>query len=1771
MANLLSTAPYQLSTSTGRLLRAGALLLFLQLSLIHAAAQTYYSTTTSPTDGTTPNGLAPGTPAGSFPLSGFDNINPFSGSLNFSLPLLRIGGRGASGYTMTLPIEQRWRVEFFQAHCDDASNGGGDNCGTFQPVWSTYADYNWWTALKPGYGPGVIIGRRIGVGRNECPYVSPANYAYTLSRLTFIAPDGTETELRDQLHQGEAQPVSNVCLFNPGASRGTVFVSADGSAMTFISDSVIYDDLYADDAESLSNIYPSGYLLLRDGTRYRFDGGQVTWIRDRNGNRNSFTYGASGVSTITDSLNRQVQIEYNVNDVSPYGLCDRITYKGFGGGTRMIRVSKTSLENALRAGFSIQTDYQLFPETYGPYMVPALAGPFNPQVTSAVWLPDGRSYRLLYNSYGELARVELPTGGAFEYDWSGGSVNWPDSGVIAGRSQGAQIYRRVIERRVYQDRLDNSSLETKMTVSRITGAGEVIITDPTIVDVIQSKPDNQAIDFTRHYYYGNPTNDLFTNPGGAFLYNPWQEGKEYKTEALTSDGASVLRRVENNWQQGCPVSSWSNNIENNPRISDTLTTLVDTNQVTKRTFSYDCYNNQTDVYEHGFGAGAPGPLIRRTYMPYLTTNGNQGDVDYAADLNIHIRNLPIQNIVYDASGNVSSQTDFIYDDYGVFPLVDCPGIVQHDGGFHTGYGARGNLTGMILRNPGGSPSEIKLNDQYDIAGNLVKAVNGRGFATVFDFSDRFGLPGNDARSNSGAPELAGGFSYAFPTKVTNALDQTTYTQFDYYLGRAVTAEDANGVVSSVAYNDVLDRPTQGIQARYKVGVGVPAERRQMTVTYDDTNRVITTASDLNTFNDGALTAKSYYDELGRTWRSAAREAATWTITDTRFDPLGRVSQVSNPYRSADPGSASPPSDLWTKTNYDALGRAIRLTTPDDAHVDTAYSGNQVTVTDQAGKGRLSETDALGRLIRVTEDPGNLNYDTFYFYDALGNLLQVTQGSQSRTFAYDSLSRLISAANPESGTTTYAYDQNGNLIEKKDPRGVRRTLTYDALNRVRSKVYAGLNPEGAAAADATPPVNYFYDDYSTLPSGAPSWPGTPSKGRLIGVTYGTGSEGTYYKYNALGRVATNHQRQGTSNYATAYLYNLAGAVTREERLFGSNVRRRNSMSYDAAGRLALMRTGYYSGASFVQSDLVSNISYTPFGALQSETYGNGLIHSMGYNERLQPTEIRLGTTSNPESVFRMNYIFGTANNVNGQDPEITAVHNNGNIARVKYFISGALQYAQTFQYDPLNRLRYAVEHSNGVYNDGARAWYQTFDYDRYGNCGMNVENTSDNVDAANSALKLADFSAADNRITRAGHLYDAAGNLIAEPGKSYTYDAENRIVTATVAGGATSQYIYDGNGRRVKKAVGGVATRYEYGKDGELNTEWNDADTNRVALKDYFYAGGSLATTKTGTSGEYEYATADHLGSPRAWTGKDGNLVAGGRHDYSPFGEELSAGVGIRSASLGYGDDSVRQKFTSKERDSETGLDYFLARYYSSAQGRFISPDEFTGGPDALFSFADAASANPTFYADLTNPQSLNKYQYTYNNPLSYTDSDGHCPECPVYYVMNKIQEVDRKITQLKTDFVDYGKGLAKSAANAVIDIGNIGNMSMDDAGHLHGKYERYEPSNEVQAMGMNSGDKLMILSIGLGKPAPVNVAMAEGEGAAVVAPKVPGYVVSPDGTAFPVPKGAQGPVPVVNEAGKTTGVAFTGGKGGANGQGCGSFRTTAIPQKTEDFAEFSNC
>src|SRR5437868_5078589 len=312
------------------------------------------------TDGSTPLALQPGAPAGSYALSQLDNINPYNGSLNFRLPLLNINGRGSAGYTMTLPLEQKWRINVIPTYFIVYDDGGNGPLPDPQVTYHYFPSANWWAGIKPGYGPAVMQGRVAQFDAQVCPD-STMRAGATLTRLTFTAPDGTEFELRDK--QTDGAPAGVGICDATGLNRGRIFVTADGSAATFISDTSISDYIWIPNAGN-DLFYPSGYLLLRDGTRYRIDSGLVTWLRDRNGNKMTFTYDSFGRMTLAkDSLNRQVTVTYSTSNV----LYDEIVYKGFGGASRNVRINYAYLGDAgsLRLGYSLQTYRQLFPDVNG--------------------------------------------------------------------------------------------------------------------------------------------------------------------------------------------------------------------------------------------------------------------------------------------------------------------------------------------------------------------------------------------------------------------------------------------------------------------------------------------------------------------------------------------------------------------------------------------------------------------------------------------------------------------------------------------------------------------------------------------------------------------------------------------------------------------------------------------------------------------------------------------------------------------------------------------------------------------------------------------------------------------------------------------------------------------------------------------------------------------------------------------------------------------------------------------------------------------------------------------------------------------------------------------------------------------------------------------------------------------------------------------------------------------------------------------------------------
>jgi RHS repeat-associated protein len=1436
------------------------------------------------TDGTTPLGLTPGSPGGSYALSDFDVVNLYNGSLNFRLPLYQIAGRGGASYAITLQVQKKWTVR-----------------REFEPGvgYFYYADGSWWS--ENGVGWILDAGRMdLRTGYREQPTGFPVE---GLTRVTFTAPDGTEYEFRDQLTNGQPKaPVSG------GFNRGTVFVTADGTTATFISDWNIHETAYG-----LEPPFPDGYVKLKDGTQFRVDDGAITWMRDRNGNKVSFGYDAfRRVTSVTDSLQRLVTISYPGTTT---GFM-QISFKGYGGASRTIKIGQTNLANALRSGYTMLTGAQLFPELTSTWGIDSL-------VLNYVELPDGRSFQLRYNPYAELARVVLPTGGAVEYDYLAGLTNGAASGVFSHSFPPTEkyIYRRISERRVYPDGGSGSGYESRMTYSR----PETTTTNLGYVITEQRNASGTLLTKTQHYFHGSPRASFLQRPTH---YPAWKDGREYKTEIFDTNGTTVLRRVEHSFAQRAAVTWWGGTSDaapaNDPRVVETTMTIepAGANLVSKQTFGYDDavpFNNRNNVKEYNFGAGSAGSLAREARTTFVTSSSY-------TDNAVHLRGLPSQFSIHDSGGAERARVVYEYDNYTPdsthAALTNRSNISGFDSTFNTSYTTRGNVTKttkylLVSGSPTGS---IATYAQFDIAGNVVKSIDGRGYATELFYSDCFGAPNGEAQTSTDPTELGSiTKTFAYATQVKNALSQWAYAQFDYFLGRPVDAKDSNGILASGYYDDLLDRPTQ-----VKRAVGSAAESHSA-FNYDDTNRLITTTSDLNTNNDGLLISKLLYDQMGRTIEARQYEGGgNYIAVKTQYDVLGRAYKTSNPFR---PWQSE--SELWTTSAFDALGRIVTVTTPDSAVVTSSYTGNSATITDQAGKSRKSVTDALGRLVTIYEAPGGVNYETSYAYDVLDNLTTVTQGVQTRTFVYDSFKRLTSASNPENGTVSYTYDNNGNMLTRVDARSVTTTTTYDSLNRPTSRSYNDT-PQ-------TPTVNYFYDAQS-LPSGAPSFSRGYSTGQLVAVTYGGGSEGTYRGYDQMGRVVRQYQRTDSVNYLVEATYYANGSVDdlTYPALPGAGDRRVVSYTNDSAGRLASLSSA---ATSYAPAASISSIAYTSHNGLKTETYGNGLIHSINYNNRLQPTEIKLGASGSPASVVGLTYGYGT-----------TA--NNGNVLSLGYS-GGGLSYTQSFGYDTLNRLTTSQE------TNGGTNWSQTNGYDRYGNRWIDLG-------GGNQSLY---FTASSNRIT--GASYDNAGNLLNDGIHTYAYNGENKIRTID----SQSAYVYNGDGQRVRKLLGGNL-RFVYGIGGELIAEFDG--TSGALKKEYVYGASGLAATIEPTavnSNGTRYATPDHLGSPRVITNSSASVVS--RHDYMPFGEELGVGVGGRTAGMGFGvADGVRQKFTSYERDTESTFDYAGARYYSATQGRFASVDPL---------MASASTANP---------QTFNRYTYVSNSPLTQIDPTGMFGICP---------------------------------------------------------------------------------------------------------------------------------------------------------------------------------
>jgi RHS repeat-associated protein len=1092
--------------------------------------------------------------------------------------------------------------------------------------------------------------------------------------------------------------------------------------------------------------------------------------------------------------------------------------------------------------------------------------PLLPAVASNDIPPVWNSYAFGYaddadGGYGEVDSVRTPTGALFQYRYLyEGGVQ--DALTIAGANS-------VRERKVTHDGMSdlvwtyNGGIITNPdgSVTQYWAGPLGGYQDPGVVGNFQTPPVYRI-----------------DEPDGTVRKRIWSQNVVPGTVAQFPLGPVP---AQNPWIRR--ETTTVGDASGHPSLTSVTDRMIDKNGNQLQTTEYDWVNYNPNGPESGI---IPKRVVQWNYYADVPSAGTLDSTSYEY-WNPHIpgsaRRLDAvqRKQVSDGSG-IQAITEFVYDD---------------------AFGA-GNATSELHWDNVKSVSPPSLGS-LTAANSQVLTRSYDGYGNITDFYE---------------PEIRTHITYdgsgSVPTRVDYAYQTQQQRSWRY---------NWNVSSGSLTSKTDLDNDTTTSYTYDSVGrvlVTNESGLRQSETVFDDANLRITVKKDLNTFGDGKLQVTTQYDQLGRSviTRSSEPGNADGIKVKSAYYPTANLTVQSSPYRTL-----SDPTLEWTCTQSDSSKRVIAVaifkgsepancasTTNRTGITTKIYDANQMTLTDPAGKQSRQIVDGLGRTTQVIEDPNGLNYSTTYAYNVLGNLTQVSQGLQTRTFGYSSLARLLTASIPESGTLTYSYSDSGDLISRIDARGVVTTNTYDAMHRVLTKSYSG---DGGL----TPNVTYSY--YGTGSS-------SPNYGQLQAVM--SSAAAVTFTYDIFGRVTSNTQTTNGSVYALRYVYRLNDSLNSMQYPSGKTVH----FEVDDAGRVNQIAAG-----SKIYADLTaSSASFTADGRIAQLKLGNDLWETRSYQTPGTPTLLKLGTTAGANDRLELEYDY----------PETS---NNGNLA-TQVIRQYGRTWTQSYTYDALNRLSTASE---------ANGFSRTYGYDRYGNRWIAA---SSGITAYEPHEPMAGslFDSASNHL--ANQSYDAAGNQTSYDPRTLTYDAENRIVSATSPQNGNEYFIYSGDGRRVLKTwtpYGGSThtTTYVYSPGGQLAAEY----TNQISAT-------------TGTSWMFN----DVLGSVRAVTSEkpqSGNVSITECYDYLPFGRMLSSSdngrdTGCYPASPDFALSTMESsKFTGKPHDAESGLDYFGARYYSAAQGRFLSSDGLQSKKEWL-----------------SEPQRWNRYEYALNNPFKYHDPDG---------------------------------------------------------------------------------------------------------------------------------------------------------------------------------------
>jgi YD repeat-containing protein len=347
-------------------------------------------------------------------------------------------------------------------------------------------------------------------------------------------------------------------------------------------------------------------------------------------------------------------------------------------------------------------------------------------------------------------------------------------------------------------------------------------------------------------------------------------------------------------------------------------------------------------------------------------------------------------------------------------------------------------------------------------------------------------------------------SLGYLTQVTNALGQSTvYSNHNGY-GQPRRVVDINGIATDVTYD-----------ARGQV--------TGSTITLPNGTR--TTNLSYNGWGQPTSVQRSGHGALGFAYNSAGRLINSTFAGDTvtyGYDVSTRSSTTTSPRHAPAFSGATPYSTIagnFGSTRLaDSLGRLREVVGNNLQKIVYGYdaNGNLQTVTDLSVTGRVTtyDYDRLNRVYLVTL-PDSTTVRTEY--DTDGNVWKVTDARNLvTTYTYNGFGDLASVASPDSGSTSYGYDAGGRRNSESRANGTSITYGYDLLNRLTSRVSAGVTE------------SFAYDE------------GTGGKGRLTRITDATGV--TTFAYTAAGELRQQVNTISGSSYTTSWYYDTAGRRT-----------------------------------------------------------------------------------------------------------------------------------------------------------------------------------------------------------------------------------------------------------------------------------------------------------------------------------------------------------------------------------------------------------------------------------------------------------------------------------------------------------------------------------------------------------------------------------------------------------------------------------------------------